>query len=459
MILGLRPHPRPLSEGEMGARFCLLVVTIIHSCFLNYKLNWLLKRRTEGIFRNALRPNKQEFWNILLATMEKQHRFHTLILFLLWLLVNVYSYSRYGVKIVNDTARYLEYSDNILKHGIHFEVHNFWYLGYVLFISLFKFVGLGYGWIVAAQCVMSLLACLCLYKTGWQLTQNKIGGLLAAILFLGWIKISQWNFYIHPESIFTSLCAITFCSIIWYINKQGSILLVLCTAAITFWIKPTGFVLGLSFLIMLIASLWQSMKLRWYSIMAIYLGLMLLLVPLLNIMLASFNIVEQMATGEIIYGYSLSDRFVWQDVFILKPNRPLFLPIKGEAPLFQIVEFMMQNFSYFITLTASKLLTFVIHMKPFFSNPHNLVIALVLYPCYWFSIKGIQSHPTILLKIFTFSYLALHCLIVALTVEDWDGRFLLPLLPVIFLFAGKGILEAYLRSKRVLFQKLNPPSS
>jgi hypothetical protein len=43
------------------------------------------------------------------------------------------------------------------------------------------------------------------------------------------------------------------------------------------------------------------------------------------------------------------------------------------------------------------------------------------------------------IKTFALTFLLLNTLIMGFAVEDWDGRFLLPLLPMIFIFSTLGV--------------------
>ena len=52
----------------------------------------------------------------------------------LYLLVSLYLYSKYGVKTLSDAPRYLNYADNLSQRGIYFDPLNFWYISYVFFV-------------------------------------------------------------------------------------------------------------------------------------------------------------------------------------------------------------------------------------------------------------------------------------------------------------------------------------
>src|SRR5687767_12096100 len=165
-------------------------------------------------------------------------------------IVNTLLFFRFGIQYTTDSLRYLEYADHILEKGFYFEVHNFWYIGYVLYLVFLKSMGLGFGAIVMGQILLSAIASLSIYKSVCLLTGRNIIGLLSASSFLLWIELSQWNFYILAESLNISFTAIAIYLILRLKNFQswnGIALLII--VLYTFFIKPTGISLMISFLL------------------------------------------------------------------------------------------------------------------------------------------------------------------------------------------------------------------
>jgi hypothetical protein len=96
---------------------------------------------------------------------------------------------------------------------------------------------------------------------------------------------------------------------------------------------------------------------------------------------------------------------------------------------------------YFAKLTLLKGLLFVGHIKPYYSGLHNLFIACYLYPCYALAIKGfwmLRKRPVVQAM---FVFILFQIITVSLTSENWDGRFLLPVLPLVFVFATAGVKD------------------
>ena len=100
--------------------------------------------------------------------------------------------------------------------------------------------------------------------------------------------------------------------------------------------------------------------------------------------------------------------------------------------------FILYNPIFFLKLSLAKLFYFYGNAKPYFSWQHNVVIIGFLWTVYGFGIKGFKylkkNH-----KVFLLSYL-----MIVLCSEDWDGRFLIPVLPVVFVCCSVGINEFFL---------------
>ncbi len=96
-------------------------------------------------------------------------------------------------------------------------------------------------------------------------------------------------------------------------------------------------------------------------------------------------------------------------------------------------------------LALSRVMTEVLHVRPFYSIVHNVVALIVVIPIYILSTFGYsrtRSRPITNLLAFV---IISHLIIVALTFADWDGRFLLYIFPLICVFAAVGMVN-FIRS-------------
>jgi hypothetical protein len=361
-----------------------------------------------------------------------------LLIFLGWGISHFILFQIYGVNIVNDSPRYLSYAHKLLSQGQWYRTHDIWYFSYVLYVAFIFWVGGCEKFIVGGQVILSGIALYFLYHSAILLTQKRIVGLLAVFFYLLWFKISAWNFYILTESLYASMICITLYFIIQIPTQSSSYYFgVLPLVLFTAMARPTGIALLGAFLLMGFSILHQKYRFSWQKICLASMVLLCGFYFLLNRMLQTFVIVENYAMGEIVFGVTQyhSYRF-WLTV----SNENLIVPSTQLAPIDRLFWFVIYNPIYFFKLASFKLFWFLGHIKPYYSLKHNLFIMAVLYPLYFFCIKGILYLKKIKpLQHFMISYVTLHCLIIMFNNEDWDGRFIISILPVVFLMASVGM--------------------
>lgn len=369
------------------------------------------------------------------------------LLCLCYLIVAWVIYLQFGVKIVNDSKRYLDYAAN-LNQGFYFDPHNFWYFGYVAFIFIVRLISSDTEVIIFFQYAFSFLAIILLYKTSILLFSNKLLGFLTSFFYIFILEIITWNSYILPEAIYASALITSFYLII---KPDKSIFLNIITLILVLFtalIKPTGFVLIVSILIVIGGNLVIKNRLVRYTI-SVLLGALFLV--MLNKMLTTFILIENYLTGEIVYDLTTLPNH--PDLKLLTVDVPddLYIPAKTLDPLARLVLFVIFNPIYMIKLSFLKVLLFLSHIRPYWSTAHNLFIVLMLYPLYSFGFKGF-SFLNRDYKRFTIIFFLGHLLIIACTTVDWDGRFLLPLMPLLFLVGGSGIV-AFFKEKGLAYAR------
>lgn len=358
------------------------------------------------------------------------------VLTIIWLSVQAVLFMSYGVKVVPDsTYRYLPKAIEFANTGLLPWGHDNRYLLYILFLAFFLKFNLGLSAAIFAQVIISGVAAICLYKVSRQLTQNVIAAFACTLLFIVWKDVQYFNYYILTESIFTSFTLITFYLLL---RARTSLLfgtLALSIALMISLLRPNGFII----LLAVVASIFYQYKDRFSKpALSITMGMILLLLVLVldRYLLSTFTIVETYARGEVIYA---------SDIFSVKTAEPLVLP-ENDSPILRIVNFIRYNPLYFFKLLCLKLLVFISYVKPYYSIVHNLVIIAIIYPLYFFTfILMKEEHNYTSLKVFLLTVLLLQTVIVAATVEDWDCRFIIPILPLIFIAGTAGLSKFLIR--------------
>ncbi len=361
-------------------------------------------------------------------------RWHGWLLAALWLLIQLYSLWRhYGPHISVDSGRFLDYAQRIADDGAFPDNHILRYVGYPLFLSFWLALGAGLWGVVLGQIALSGVAVAALYR-GVRLAAHGAWrpAALAAGAVVLWFDIQHFNTAILTESLFASFVMLSFWAFV-----QASVQptagrwlvcgLVLLAAGIT---RPNAFVVPAAGVVAGAVLLRQRLAERRFWVLLLVALAVLLPVGwvLLNKLLATFRLLETYQRGDVIFGY-------WG--LLVKPVAPLVLPPDSWEPLPRLAYFILHNPVHFGKLAGLKLLVWLSSVKPYYSTLHNLASVVVLYPSYWLAWRGLRR-PGLLLPVRVFAAVVFvgQGLVVMLTVEDWDVRFLAPVLPCVFALAA-----------------------
>lgn len=356
--------------------------------------------------------------------------YYKIFLGIFWVALQLYFWHKSGVKIVHDSHRFIYFAQHLPESGPFVYHHSDRYISYIWVLSFFRHLAGGFPALVFSQVMFSGLAILALYKATRKLTNAETPALVAVTLFLLWVELSAWNFYIMTESFYISFALITFYLLLGAKNLGHYLV---CGLLILFMLllRPNGFMFALAAATYFLVSFWQQYPhLRKQLIFTGTIICLLIILFLDTYLLPSFTIVEVYQRGDIIFGY-------WP--LLIKPTTTE-VPATA-SPLLNIILFFLQNILYFIKAGSLKLFFFFAHVKPFYSALHNLYIAFTLLPVYYFAMKARLKHRPAFC--FIISFIGLQALMVFFTTEDWDGRFLLPVLPFIFILSAIGFNRVF----------------
>ena len=380
---------------------------------------------------------------------------HHWLLLGLWLLVQAaFLLRHHGPHYANDSARYLDYATNLAQHG-HYQqrpgvaaatiqnnggdnfqyVHNQRYLLYPWYQSLWLRLGAGWWGIVLGQIALSGLAAAALYSAVRQLSGGRAGAAaLATALFVLWPDVQQFNCYLLTESLFISLSVLSGWALVR--ARHGGVAnwvllaaLLVCTALV----RPNGFVVAGAAAVAGLAQLYVARRRIFWALLALGVLAVPLGVAALNHQLISFFLVETYTRGELMYGTS---------VWALHPSAPLTLPPAELGQLSRVLYFAFHNPAFMGRLMAGKLLVFFGSVKPYYSLGHRLLSVLVLWPLYYLAVRGARQAAVWLpARAFLAAVPLLQAAVVMLTVDDYDVRFLAPVLPFVFALAALAVNE------------------
>ncbi|GAA4352500.1 hypothetical protein GCM10023185_12260 [Hymenobacter saemangeumensis] len=342
-----------------------------------------------------------------------------------------------GPHFANDSARYLQYAAGIAERGYFEPGHNLRYVLYPLFQSLWLKLGLGWWGIVAGQMAIAGLATRALYAGVRRLTPGRPGAAaLATLLFIAWPDIQVFNVFLLTESLFISLVALSF----WAFTRmrRGSgrdwalLLLLLLLTALA---RPNGFLVGLAAgLAGLDALRRQRNRRAWRAALLLLVLAAPLLWQALNHQLETYYLMDTYQRGELIFRSEL-----WK----VQAATPLDMPPPGTGPVVRVLYFAAHNPVYLGKLMLGKLFVFISYLKPHYSLAHRALGVLVLWPAYWLAARATRLRsiwrPA---RMFLAGVFLLQAAIVMLTVDDWDVRFLAPVLSVVFVLASLKLMAS-----------------
>jgi 4-amino-4-deoxy-L-arabinose transferase-like glycosyltransferase len=340
-------------------------------------------------------------------------------------LVNLALLGWFGIQHGGDTARYLDGASNLLA-GRPFQEKQTSYLGYVVAVAFFQSLGASTKGMVIFQIAVAALAALALYDLGRQLS-GRFAGLLAAGLLIVNIDIARWHIYVLTDSLYISLVVLS----TWFIHRAaekakwwyaGTAVLVLCAA----FIRPNGWVI-----VPITAVYWivRARVRQWVKYGAAALTLLTFLAG--TAFIGSFRQGIQaegpdmwLRQGVVIWQYN-----GWRVPMPVEPHDSedgwvgsLGYPLRHPWPSAR--------------LAVGRVALELLHARPFYSATHNALVVIAVLMLYPLAVLGYLRLKSAPLARLMSAIIGSHMLIVALTFADWDGRFLLYVLPLICLFAA-----------------------
>jgi hypothetical protein len=288
--------------------------------------------------------------------------------------------------------------------------------------------------IVVGQLALAGWAAIAFYRALCDLTLGRRqAAVLATTLFVLWPETQQFNTYLLTESLFMSLSVLSLAAFIgvrhggW--GRLGWLALLLVLGALA---RPNGFVLAAAAGLAGLVALYRRPA-RWpfWLVLAAAAALAPVWYRLLNYQLATYTLIETYQRGDLI--------FLVKD-WAVHSRSPLDLPPASLSPVGRLAYFYWHNPLTGLRLVLGKLFVFVSGLKPHYSWLHKLIAVGVLWPCYWLAVRGARLGQVWLpARVFLAAVPLLQAAVVMLTVDDYDVRFLAPVLPFVFALAALAV--------------------
>lgn len=348
-----------------------------------------------------------------------------------------------GVRVGGDSGIYVDGAEKMLS-GRMLTARQPSYAGYIAVVAASQAVGVGLWGVVAVQLAAAIGAAVAVYGLALELGGRLAGG-VAVLLFAADINTNRWHAYVLSDSLYASLLVIA----VWLVYRAGAqtrslrgeahlqvrlkpyvvaALGLLAAASI----RPEGWFLIPAAIAYWVARLDAPASRRAAMLAGGVLACAVLyaaVAPRLGGNLSAVGPAEMLRRGQTIWEYD-----GWR---VAMPDDPALSSQSGNAAA---LEYGVRHPLATATLMAARLGVHAVHVRPYYSLSHNLMIAVWLAPFYLLTLIGAWATRRQALLWWCAIALASQSVVVALTHADWDGRYLGHVMPLLYPCAACGLL-------------------
>ena len=352
---------------------------------------------------------------------------YLLILCICWLLINGFLLYSLGIKYAIDTTRF-DAEANAWLNGAFEPSYRLWYAGYIGVLVVCKSIFHSIYPSIVFQYALSFFATLLFYQGLCKLLKNNQAAFYTTLLAICYLPIQQWNTCLLTESIFISLILL----FVWAFSIEKTshkwfMLILIATLAAT--VRPNGGILLVScFILYGIQSIHQNKIFPIFFTIGIAIALLIVnsyTDTFYQFLLDSFN------KSEVICGYN----------YWTSPSKTSIPNDSSSGSITKIFDLISSNPIKSMQLFAGRFVALWADLRMYYSLLHNIFIGFYLLIAYVTAIIGFIQYRKVFteLALITLLYCGINSILVMITYADWDGRFLAPLLPMIFIWSGLGI--------------------
>lgn len=124
------------------------------------------------------------------------------ILFLLWLLMQVFIYTTFGIVTTGEAPQYGQQADYFLQHGHFTEQKYIFYSAYILLHLIFKKAGFEVTGLYLFQLALNLCSMYCLYKLAHKYFKGALTAFVCVLIMIACYSWQLWTAHLYTESLF-----------------------------------------------------------------------------------------------------------------------------------------------------------------------------------------------------------------------------------------------------------------
>ncbi len=348
-----------------------------------------------------------------------------LFLLIIWLIAQMIFLYSSGIVNVGESEN-ISVADQLAAGNWKLDPNYYLYFGHILIVLLFKLAGIPYNWIYAVQLLVALAAFIFFIKLLEKILSHPLSVICAGVLFSICPFFQSWVSFLSTDSIFANLLVIS----IYLLTDSFQTIkykrwLIILMIVLPFF-RPVGFLF-----IPVAIFYWITNRPKKYISTTIIFFIYFIL-------LCFFSWYCLTRPNHFFYPYHNSEA----NIICGYPGDLTKFISEPYDPNKSMLHFFISNPNMTWRLFINRLYKSFWMTRPFYSEKHNLFIALFLIPYYILSIIGAG---TILLKKFFLknTYILFGIFIFVLPMllfcADWVNRFILPAFVFIFILMAFGI--------------------
>jgi hypothetical protein len=363
-------------------------------------------------------------------------RYHVLILSFLFLSVHLVLFWHYGIRVLWDSAAYIEAADFVVANGELQDIHHLYYSVPILIMAALRILFPGTLIpILLFQCLLSGIAIIALYKSAEKVFNSKLAGMMAGVVFIIWLDNVHWNTTTMTESITRSIfCFIVYVVANWKNRLRDTIALGLLMIVV-FFTRPTGVIPIIGAFVFVIAYNWKSLVEKPRRLISVALISTAAIVFGADRMLAHWDFTGQYLKGNVV---TFADLVKGHETLSVEPPSSRAFA-DSDSPIGRVVMFIYDNPVHFLKTAGLKIFYLIAFVRPYYSWPHNLYLVVWISLIYTFLVVGWRATLNLPIKLFVLTTIILNCGLIGISSVDWDNRFYIPMEPGIILLAGGGV--------------------
>jgi 4-amino-4-deoxy-L-arabinose transferase-like glycosyltransferase len=335
-----------------------------------------------------------------------------------------------GIRVVGDGVVYVQAAEDLSQGRPLPEFLRSRFV-YVCLIAICQCTGIGLGALVAFQILSAGIAAIALYDLGRRLCGPWAGIVAAAILLLN-PDLIRWHAFILTDSLYISSVIIASWAMNWaLLHGKVGYGLAIGILALAAFLRPNGWILVFLAGCYWFFSLTTRLRVRVAGIslagIAFVAGCFFVLVFHPGLLTNSPD--TMLRRGEVIWGF---------------PASRLSMPSETDTDdggLSGAIGYVLRHPLASTKLAAVRVFTEMAHTRPFYSRAHNLFCLIFLVPVYVLAVSGFLRRCRQPLAWLLMVVIVSHLLVQAVNYADWDGRFLLYVLPLIGVLAACGLVD------------------